>query len=101
DERKDQTVLLLERARRRQLTRRVIEPDHAGAAPREPRRPVGGATAELDDIAVRDRRQRAHLSLGKTPDAPRRLGLAPGATARLSVVHAEPVPDRAVLLNVP
>src|SRR5262249_61152020 len=94
-ERKRETVLLLKRARRGELTRGVVDPDDARTPPRQPRRPVGGAAPQLDHVEARRRRQRAHLALGQAPDAPDRLSRRPGAPARPRVVDAETAPPRA------
>src|SRR5262245_40464412 len=49
-QRKGETVLRLQPPRRRQLTRRVVDPNRPRSPPRQPRRDVGGATTELDGI---------------------------------------------------
>ena len=61
DERKVERELALEHARRGELARRIVEPDDARAAPREPCRPVGRSAPELDHVAAVDRRQGGDL----------------------------------------
>src|SRR5215470_15243537 len=100
DQRKVEPVLALERAGGLELLEGIVDADDAGAAPGEPRRPVGGAAAKLDHILACDLGQGAEVTLGHAPDAPGRLGARPGPAARLSVLRGKPVPVRAVAPDV-
>ena len=82
DEREVEPDLGLAAARRRELRRRDVDADRAGAAPGEPGGDVRGAAAELDDVEPVDVAERAERASGTSEDAPGDLGLGPAARAR-------------------
>ncbi len=62
-----------------ELGRRDVDADDPPrAATLQPRRHVGGATAELDDVLSGDARKHVDLGLRRVPDAPGDLLLIPG-----------------------
>ena len=81
-EREPQVELLLEHARRRELPARVVEPDRPSPAPREPRRPVGRAAAELDHVEPVDVGEDPEVGFGHAPGAPGDLVGRPGLVGR-------------------
>src|SRR5206468_5930354 len=86
------TVLSLEPSGRLELLGRVVDAHHASAPPREPGRPVRGATAQLDDVLAGHVRHDLEVTLGHAPDTPRGIVAGPGAVAATGILHAELVP---------
>ncbi len=101
DERELDAGLAHHPAGRLELRRRDVDADGARAELREPRREVGRAAAELDDVEAGDVAEHVQLGLGDPPDAPADLVERPvvrGAVVRVLAVGLGP--ERAVLRRV-
>ena len=88
DEWKLEPELLLAPPGRGELGRSDVDADRARAPPGEPRRDVGRAAAELDDVEPFDLTERPERRLRVAEDAPGDLGLGPVVAARASVYSA-------------
>ena len=53
-----------------ELPLRQVEPDRPGTGPGQVDRPLGGAAAQLQDVAAGDVAEHTQLRLGKAPGAP-------------------------------
>ena len=101
DEREVEPVLRLHRPRDLELARRQVDGHRPRPEPGEPRRPVCGAAAELDDVHPGHVRQRAQLGLGHGPQPPRRLLPRPVPRRRPLLELAQHLPVAAVALEIP
>src|SRR5258705_7229677 len=93
-------MLALERPRRLELARGVVDAHRARPAPGEPCRPVGGPAAELDHVLAGHVGQDREITLAKLPDTPGGLVARPGAPPRVRVLGGETVPGHAVAADV-
>ena len=100
-EREVDAELPLEPASGLELRWRVVDPDRAGAALREPRRDVRRPAAELDDVLPGDVvRQQVDVRFGDAPDAPRDLVGRPAPPTRLDVLVRVAIPGLAIRADV-
>jgi hypothetical protein len=96
DQREVDIVLGLHRPRRRELRLGQIDADRASTPACQPRRPVGGAAAELDHVEPVDVAQDPELLLANFPDPPRRRIVRPQTPSGRLVLSGDDIPGGAI-----